>query len=352
MSELPAIGKISPEIFQEIIYPRLGAKSDKVIVGPQHGVDVGIVEIGNKAVSITCDPVFIVPEYGWERAAWFAIHIIASDSITSGLKPSYLSIDLNLPMSITKEQLMVMWDVIHKECEKIGINIITGHTARYSDCHYPMVGGATIIGVGELDEYVTPKLARVGDQIIVTKGPAIEASGIFATMLPKTLEKAYGAEFVRKAQDIFYKMSVVQDGTIAVGVGRREKGVTAMHDATECGIWGGLYEIGQSSGCGVRVTQEKIVMEEGVPEICRFFGIDPYSSISEGTLILTCRAHAADSILSALHNNDIKASVVGELTPAEKGMILVKNGKEGKLEHPIVDPFWNAFYGALEKGQK
>jgi hydrogenase expression/formation protein HypE len=49
MSELPAIGKISPEIFQEIIYPRLGAKNDRVIVGPQHGVDVGIVEIGNKA---------------------------------------------------------------------------------------------------------------------------------------------------------------------------------------------------------------------------------------------------------------------------------------------------------------
>ena len=257
MSELPAIGKISPEIFQEIIYPRLGAKSDKVIVGPQHGVDVGIVEIGNKAVSITCDPVFIVPEYGWERAAWFAIHIIASDSITSGLKPTYLSIDLNLPMSITKEQLLVMWDVIHKECEKIGINIITGHTARYSDCHYPMVGGATIIGVGELDEYVTPKLAKAGDQIIITKGPAIEASGIFATMLPMTLEKDYGAQFVRKAQEIFYKMSVVEDGTIAVSVGRRDKGVTAMHDATECGIWGGLYEIGQSSGCGVRIESRK-----------------------------------------------------------------------------------------------
>jgi hydrogenase expression/formation protein HypE len=314
-------------------------------------VDVGIIEIGNKAVSITCDPVFIVPEYGWERAAWFAIHIIASDSITSGLKPGYLSIDLNLPMSITKEQLMVMWDVIHKECEKMGINIITGHTARYSDCHYPMVGGATIIGVGELDEYVTPKLAKVGDQIIITKGPAIEASGIFATMLPTILEKAYGSEFARKAQDIFYKMSVVEDGTIAVGVGRREKGVTAMHDATECGIWGGLYEIGQSSGCGVRVTQEKIVMEECVPEICRLFAIDPYSSISEGTLILTCRDHAADSIIRALHNRKIKASVVGELTQIEKGMVLVKNGKEGKLEHPIVDPFWNAFYGALEHNQ-
>ena len=64
MNELPEIGKISPEIFNELIYPRLGAKSQSVLVGPQHGIDVGIVEIGGKAVALTTDPVFIVPEYG------------------------------------------------------------------------------------------------------------------------------------------------------------------------------------------------------------------------------------------------------------------------------------------------
>jgi len=352
MSEIPEIGKISSAIFNEIIYPRLGARNEKVIVGPQHGVDVGIVEIGNQVVSITCDPIFIVPEYGWERAAWFAIHIIASDSITSGLKPTYLSIDLNLPMTITKDQLTTMWTVIDRECKQMGINIITGHTARYADCNYPFVGGATIIGVGGLDEYVTPKLAKEGDKIIVTKGPAIEASGIFATMVPGLLEKKFGSAFVKKAQAIFYKMSVVEDGMTAVGVGRREKGVTAMHDATECGIWGGLYEIGQSSGLGVRVEKEKIVVEDCVMQICEYFGIDPYASISEGSLIMTCRASAADEIVLALHKKNIKASVVGELTKPEKGMTLVSGGKEGKLEHPIVDPFWNAFYGALAQNKK
>jgi hydrogenase maturation factor len=211
-----------------------------------------------------------------------------------------------------------------------------------------MVGGATIIGVGGLDEYVTPRLAKAGDKIIITKGPAIEASGIFATMLPKLIEEKFGREFSRKAQDIFYKMSVVEDGMTAVAVGRRDQGVTAMHDATECGIWGGLYEIGQSSGCGVRVEQEKIVLEEGVSEICKLFDIDPYSSISEGTLILTCRPQTSDKILAALHKKNIKASVVGELTKPELGMVLIKNGKEGKLVHPIVDPFWNAFYSSLE----
>src|SRR5512136_2852584 len=145
MSEMPEIGKISPEIFNELIFPRLGAKSKDVLVGPQHGVDVGIVQIGNKAVAMTTDPVFIVPEYGWERAAWFAIHILVSDAVTSGLKPKYLSVDLNLPMQMTKEQLDVVWRVVHAECEKMGISVICGHTARYENCNYPMVGGATVL---------------------------------------------------------------------------------------------------------------------------------------------------------------------------------------------------------------
>ena len=160
MIEIPEIGKISAQVFNELIFPRLGAKSDRVLVGPQHGVDVGIIEIGGKAVALTTDPVFIVPEYGWEKAAWFAIHIIASDVVTSGLKPRFLSIDLNLPMEMTKEQLEVLWDTMHRECEQLGISVICGHTARYENCHYPMVGGATMLAIGEKGEYVTPEMAK------------------------------------------------------------------------------------------------------------------------------------------------------------------------------------------------
>jgi len=41
--------------------------------------------------------------------------------------------------------------------------------------------------------------------------------------------------------------------------------------------------------------------------------------------------------------------VVGELIDAKKGMILVEGGKEKELKHPIVDPFWRAFYDAMQK---
>lgn len=347
MSEMPEIGKISPEIFSELIFPRLGAKNSDILVGPQHGVDVGIANIGGKAVSFTTDPVFIVPEYGWKRAAWFAIHILASDSVTSGLKPTYMAIDLNLPMAITKEQLTMMWDTMHKECQKLGIAVITGHTARYENCQYPMVGGATIVGVGDIDKYVSPRFISPGDRIIITKGPAIEATGIFVTMFPGLIKREFGKPFSDRMQKIFYKMSTVEDALTAVSVGTRQDGVTALHDATECGIWGGIYEIAHAAGLGARVEQEKIVVEDGVAEICRHFDIDPYASISEGTLIIACRAHKAEVVVAALAGKGIRSSIVGEFTPAEKGMVLVRDGVEGKLAHPIVDPFWRAFYNAL-----
>jgi len=349
LSEIPEIGKISAENFKEIIFPYLGAKDKNVLVGPQHGVDVGIIEVGGQAVSLTCDPVFIVPEYGWERAAWFALHIIASDSVTSGLKPRYLSIDLNLPMAITKEQIEIMWRTISDECQRLGINIITGHTARYDNCHYPMVGGATMVGVGELDKYVSPKFAKKGDKIIITKGPAIEATGIFAAMFPNLFKKEFGAAFAKKAECLFYQMSVVEDALTAVSVGVRDNGISSMHDATECGIWGGLYELAEAAGLGVRVEQEKIVTDSCVEEICHYFKIDPYSSISEGTLIATCRPHKAKEVVEALKKKGIAASIAGELTDKEQGMVLVKDGRESGLKHPVVDPFWKAFYSALER---
>jgi hydrogenase expression/formation protein HypE len=344
--KLPEIGKISQQVFEELIYPRLGAKSRSVLVGPMHGVDTGIIRVGNRALALTTDPVFIVPEYGWKRAAWFAIHILLSDVVTSGLPPRYLAIDFNLPMAVTEEQLEIVWKTIHSECRKYGVSVVTGHTARYGNCGFPMVGGATVIAEGRLKDYVAPGFVRAGDSIIVTKGPAIEAAGIFAAMFPERLEQEFGAEFARKAEKLFWKMSVVEDALAAVSVGVRDKGVTSMHDATECGLWGGLYEMAQASGFGVRVTKEAIPVMPGVREICDLYGIDPYKSISEGTLIVTCRPKRTEAVLTALRRRSIHCAAIGEVT--SRRMVLVEDGRETGLAHPVVDPFWAAYFRSLE----
>lgn len=351
-AQLPDIGKVSSEIFDQIILPQLGRKRSQILVGPQHGVDVGVVDLGNNQVMVTTtDPIFVVPPYGWERSGWFAIHILASDAVTSGLTPSYITMDLNLPLSITREEFEQLWNVMHRECDKIGMAIISGHTGRYEGCEYPMIGGATVICIGPKDRYITPNMAQAGDEIIITKGAAIEAAGLFAVTFPQQVAERYGAETAKEAQEIFWQMSVVEDALTAVEAGVREEGVTAMHDATECGIWGGLVEIAEASKVGMSIDKEKIIVQENVRKVCELFQIDPYSSISEGTLILTVKSHKTSEILDRLKDKGIPASVVGEALEYKQGLTIFENGKTSPLVHPRVDPFWAAFGKAAAGGK-
>ncbi|HJX15960.1 MAG TPA: AIR synthase family protein [Candidatus Deferrimicrobiaceae bacterium] len=351
-AQMPAIGKVSSEIFDEVILPQLGRKRPEILVGPQHGVDVGIVDLGNGKVMVTTtDPIFVVPPYGWERSAWFAVHILASDAATSGIRPAYITMDLNLPLSMTREDFEALWAVVHRECDKIGMAIIAGHTGRYEGCEYPMIGGATVIAIGPEDRYVTPKMARPGNTVLITKGAAIEAAGLFAVTFPQRVAERYGEKTAREAEEIFWQMSVVEDALTAVEVGVRENGVTSMHDATECGVWGGLFEVAQASGVGMAIDKEKIIVQDPVRKVCNLFGIDPFTSISEGTLILTCRPHKAQEVVRRLGDKGIPVSMVGEVVDSRQGLRYFEHGKSRELVHPKVDPFWAAFGNAASQGR-
>ena len=349
-AELPVEGKINPAVFDGLIYPRLGAPSRDILVGPMHGVDCGIVRVApGWVMAMTADPFFIVPDYGWERAAWFAFHILASDITTTGLKPSHLAVDLNLPLSIKKEELELLWETVHRECVKYGVSVVTGHTARYAGCNYPMVGGAVMTALGDEDKYVTTKMARPGDSIIITKGAAIETCGLFAATFPEIIRNELGAETLRELEKTFYQMSTVEDALTAADGDARKAGITSMHDATECGVWGGLYEIARASGTGITVDKNAIPLARAAKKLCSHFGIDPYAAISEGTLLITSRPGAAGVLIKRLAGKGIDAALIGEVTEAAKGVRVTERGKERALKHPVNDPFWPAFAAAMKR---
>jgi hydrogenase maturation factor len=337
-------GKATAEVFEQVILRRLGAKDDDVLVGPQHGVDVGVVQVaGGVAMALTADPVFIVPAYGWERAAWFAVHILASDASTSGLPLRWMSVDLNLPPALSDADLTALWDAFHSTCEDLGIAIVTGHTGRYEGCEWPMVGGATCMALGPADAYVTPTMARPGDAVVVTKGAAIETTALFAATFPRRLATAVGEDTVRAADALFGSMTVVPEAIVAREFGLRDAGVTSMHDATEGGVLGGLLEVAIASNRGIRVERERIPVRSEVRAVCDHIGIDPYTSISEGTLIATVVPGRAEAFVEALDGAGIESAVVGEILDVDAGRTLVAGGREEPLTHPGLDPFWVAF---------
>ncbi len=337
-------GKATAEVFEQVILRRLGAKDDDVVVGPRHGVDVGVVRVADGvAMALTADPVFVVPAYGWERAAWFAVHILASDASTSGLPLRWMAVDLNLPPETSDEDLAALWDSFHRACEDLGIAVVTGHTARYDGCTWPMVGGATCLALGSEDAYVTPTMARPGDAVVVTKGAAIEATALFAATFPDRLAAGVGEETVEAADALFGSMTVVPEAVVARRFGLRHRGVTSMHDATEGGVIGGLLEVAAASGAGIRIEHERIPVRPEVRSVCDHIGIDPYVAISEGTLIATVTPGRADAYVRALAEEGIEAAVVGEIRPVEDGRTIVRSGRDEPLTHPGLDPFWGAF---------
>ncbi len=342
---LPSLGKATPEFFDRVIFPRLGASDEDVLIGPQHGVDFGAITIGDQVLVLSTDPFFIAPALGWERAAWFALHILASDVAVSGIPPRFFAVDLNLPPELTESDLTTIWQTVHEEAARLGIAVVSGHTARYAGCNFPMVGGATVFGTGTREQLIDPRRAQVGDRIIITKGPAIEATGLMAVQFPEFVEERYGPEVTREARDMFFRMSVVEDARICAQAG----GMTAMHDATECGIWGALFEIARASGKGMRVVREDIVADEVALKVCELFGMEPMSSISEGTLVGTVHPDHAAGVLQALEAAGIPASDAGELLPNERGVRVVEGGKEHDLVHPGTDPFWGTFEEYLKR---
>jgi hydrogenase maturation factor len=343
-------GKATAELFEQVILRRLGAGDPAVLVGPQHGVDVGVVQVADGvAMALTADPVFVVPAYGWERAAWFAVHILASDASTSGLPLRWMAVDLNLPPEITDEELTALWDSFSRACDGLGIAVVTGHTARYDGCSWPMVGGATCMALGDADAFVTPTMARPGDRIVVTKGAAIEATALFAATFPDRLRAAIGDAAVAEADALFEQMTVVPEAVVARSFGLRDRGVTSMHDATEGGVLGGLHEVAVAAGTGMRIDRDAIPVPRAVRAVCDHVGIDPYVSISEGTLIATVVPDRADAYVAALADAGIAAAVVGKVTEPADGRTLVVDGREEPLTHPGLDPFWAAF-GAWAAG--
>jgi hydrogenase maturation factor len=337
---LPNIGKLDRETFDGIIFPHLGKQDKSVIIGPKHGIDAAVIDLGKKVMVITEDPTFgmpvLMPYFGWT-----IVHICASDVAVLGVKPKYMTICLLLPPKTTDETLKNIWMQVHEECKKLDIAIIGGHTGVYPGIAYPLNGGCTVIGIGKKEELTPSSNAKVGDKVIMTKGPAIEATGILAFQAEKDLEKKFGKEFVEKAKGYFFEMSVVKDALIA------GKYAHAMHDATEGGLLNCVYEIAEASNTGIKIFEEKIFVPEEVKKTCDYFGIDPLISISEGTLVITARKERTNDILRELEKKSIKAYIIGEVTEKER-ILIRKDGSEEKLKPVKVDPFWEAYFRTLE----
>ncbi|THE63770.1 hydrogenase expression protein [Salinadaptatus halalkaliphilus] len=343
MSEL---GKIDRSFFERHVATNLGADRDDVALGPTHGVDFGVLDIDGRALVTATDPVSILPPLGLERAARFAIDLVLADVAVSAVAPSHLSICFTLPEAMTDDQFATVWETIHEECVDLGVSVVTGHTARYSDPSYPWVGAATAMGVGDHEAIVRPDGARSGDRLLLTTGPAVESVGLLSTLYGDQLDLPDAV--VADAQDRLAEVHCVRDALTVAAAGP----VQAMHDVTEGGLAGALNEMAEGAnrrteGTALQfeIDRAAVPMRPGVAEVCEALEIDPWAATSCGALVIAVEPSGVDDVVEALEARNTVVAEIGSVRPAssDESRVVVDGDP---LPHPSVDPSWAA-YAAL-----
>lgn len=303
-------------------------------------------------MAVTSDPLSLIPSVGLEESAWLSVHLMASDIATTGFPPMYALFNLNLPPNLNSEDFKTYWDHISRFCEDLGVAIVGGHTGRFEGQNSTVAGGGTMITFGSENDIITSKGGRPGDHIIVTRECAIISTAILAISFPETIKNECGQEIYNNAQELFYKSSTVSSALSAVKAGRNSMGVTAMHDVTEGGVGGAIYELSKASGCGAEIFADKIPLGEVQEKICSHFNIDPFYSVGAGSLVIASVPEKSQKIVDILKEEGVPAVIVGNLVDKDKGIRINKENEFQNLEHPGEDPYWEAFFKAYQKGWK
>ena len=335
---MPDPGKIDAAFFEEHVRPHLGAQRADVRLGPTPGVDFGLIEVGGRALVLATDPISILPELGFERAARFALDVVLADVAVSGLPPTHLAVDFTLPPETTDAELATLWRAIDAEAAALGTSIVTGHTARYHGCSYPWIGGATALAVGDFGEVVRPDGARPGDRIVVTTGPGVETVGLLATLFGDRM--GLPDELIETASERLAEARTVRDALAAAAAGP----VSAMHDATEGGLDGALCEMAASAGVRLAIGRETVPTRPGVAEVCASHDLDPWRVSSAGTLVVTVPPEGVDGVLAALESRGTAAAVVGTV---ERGSGAYVDGE--RIEPPETDSSWAVYAAYTER---
>jgi hydrogenase expression/formation protein HypE len=325
-------GKIDRDFFREYIAPRLGASRDDVHTGPKHGVDFGVVSVGDHALVVATDPVSVLPALGYERAGRFAVRFVLADVAVSGIPPSHLAISVSLPPEMSDEAFAAVWRGVDEECRDLGVAVTTGHTARYTDASLPWVGAGTAFGAGDPADIVAPDGARPGDVLVVTKGPAVETTGLLTTLFPDQVDLS--PETLSVAQERLTDTGVVRDALAASAAGA----VSAMHDATEGGLLGALFEMADSAGVRLVVDSDSAPLLPGVRETCDALGIDPWRATTGGTLLLAADPSDAEGVVETLDEQGTPAAVVGRV---ESGEGVERDGRAAA--RPAGDASWPVY---------
>ena len=171
-----------------------------------------------------------------------------------------------------------------------------------------------------------------GQELVVSKWIGMEGALLIANAKEEELQNRYPYAMLDRVMAMEHEMTVLLEAATAV-----KSEVSAMHDLSEGGILGGLWEFAGKHGVGLEIDIKKIPVKQEVIEICEYFELNPYALRSGGSLLMA--VNNGSNLVWELNKLGIEASVIGRITDGNDRII--RNQEETRyLDLPQADEIY------------
>lgn len=313
MNETFPLGKL-PADFLAHLLSQAPIKDSRVMYGPGIGLDCAVIDLGERLLVFKSDPI----TFATDNIGWYAVQVNANDIATTGAAPRWMLATLLLPeKTSTRTTVEKIFADLYSAAADLGISVVGGHTEITYDLRRPVLVG-TLIGEVERDRLIAPDKVQPGDRLLITKGVPIEGTALLAREFPHKLFGVLKQDELEAAQQFLFKpgISVVRDAKIAMHAGS----VHAMHDPTEGGLAGALWELSEASRRRLIIDPTAVLIPELSRRICEVFAINPLASIASGALLLAAAQEDANSIQAALNEEGIPCADIGWVDEGAPGV--------------------------------
>lgn len=322
------IGKVSESVLKRSILRQIHTKREEVLIGAGVGEDCAILSLSEDEVFVTSvDPVTGTTQ----DAAALAVYAAVNDVVSAGAEPVAILVSALLPEHIEEPEIRELAAQMESVCEKLHIQIAGGHTEITRAVNQPIL---TVTGIGKAkkDQVLATKGAAPGQDIVVSKWVGLEGTSILAKEREQELLTRYPSHLIEEAKAFDRFLSIVPEAATAV-----KSGVTAMHDVTEDGIFGALWELAESAGVGLEIDLKQIPIRQETIEVCEFFEINPYELISGGSLIMV--TEDGFELKKRLEQEHIPAAVIGKIRSGND-RVVINDDERRFLEPPKADELY------------
>lgn len=321
-------GKVPINILKRSIIKELTQTNSEVLKGAEAGADYALLRLEMLEDIVVTTNIY---EAFDKMMAALAIYKAGNNIACSGATPVAVTVSMTLPSTFSEASLKEYMQAMNEAARELKVEIAGGDTRVSEHVQVPVL---TVTGIGKADRHNGMEERKVcaGQELVVSKWIGMEGALLLVNAKEEELQTRYPYAMLDRVKAMEHEMTVLTEAATAV-----KSDVSAMHDLSEGGILGGLWEFAQKHSVGLEIDLKKIPVKQEIIEICEFYELNPYALRSGGSLLMA--VNNGSNLVWELNKLGIEASVIGRITDGNDRIILNQEEKR-YLDLPQTDEIY------------